>query len=202
MSMSDIVGQKLHEWTHGKEPREARISIYCKIRDIPYAAIPELREPQRYHEIVILNAGSCTPKHFLLGKMYEKIGLEVRYAVYPFRWEDFTPIYPENLRRLAEDMPEATHLACKVNIDGKLTLVDATLDLTLGRAGFPVNREWDGMRDTILAVNPCGEEKLYDSSEIFSVQSRPLDDKSLAFYSELNVWLRQLREQITNMGVP
>ena len=192
--MSDPVDQQLHEWTHGEEPREARITIYYNIRDIPYAAIPELREPRRYHEILKFNTGSCTPKHILLGKMYEKIGLEALYAVYPFRWEDFTPIYPENLRRLAEDMPEANHLACRINIDGKLTLVDATLDLPLGRAGFPVNQEWDGMRDTILAVNPCGEEELYDSSEIFTAQSRPLDDRSLAFYNALNVWLKQLRE--------
>ena len=202
MSVNDLVDQKLHEWTYGEEPREARITIYYNIRDIPYAAIPELREPQRYYEILSFNAGSCTPKHLLLGKMYEKIGLEVLYAVYPFRWEDFTLVYPENLRRLAEDMPEARHLACRVNIDGKLTLVDATFDLPLGAAGFPVNQEWDGMKDTILAVSPCGEEKLYDSSEIFIVQSRPRDDRSLAFYNALNIWLKQLREQITSTGVP
>ena len=196
MVESDIVEQKLREWTHGKDPREARVAIYYRIRDIPYAALAELRDPNCYADILRLNAGSCTPKHILLGKMYESIGLEVLYAVYPFRWSEFSPLYPGKLKRLAEDMPIASHLACKVNINGRLTLVDATLDLALGKFGFPVNHQWDGESGTSLAVVPCSGEELYHSSEVFMAQTGLLNERALAFYNALNRWLGELRQRL------
>jgi hypothetical protein len=81
-----------------------------------------------------------------------------------------------------------------VDIDGRLVLIDATLDPALQKVGLPVNEEWDGIRDTLLAVNPCGEEQLYHPSEAHLMQSRVADEKSLAFYNELNSWLEKVRE--------
>lgn len=193
--MTDIVNQKLYEWVRGKSTKDARIAIYYKIRDIPYATIPELRNPERYLDILKLNAGSCMPKHLLLCNMYQRIGLEVLYVVYPFRWSEFGLLYPPELRKLADYMPIGNHLACKVDIGGKLTLVDATLDPALEELGLPVNKEWDGTSDTLLAVKPCGEEEIYHPSESDIMQPRPIDDKALAFYNKLTFWLEKVREQ-------
>ncbi len=190
---TDIVDRKLREWTHGKSAKDARITIFYKIRDIPYAVIPELNDPERYKDVLKLNRGSCTPKHFLLYYMYQKIGLEVLYAVYPFRWSDFATIYPPELQELAETMPLSYHLACKVDMDGKLVLVDATIDPALQKIGLPVNKRWDGFSDTLLAVNPCGEEQLYHPSEVRFMQLPITDEKSLAFYNRLNLWLEEIR---------
>ncbi|MBM3119226.1 MAG: hypothetical protein FJ006_06685 [Chloroflexi bacterium] len=190
---TDIVDRKLHDWTRGKNAKDARISIFYKIRDIPYAVIPELNDPERYVDILKFNRGSCTPKHFLLCYMYQKIGLEVLYVVYPFRWNDFEAVYPPELQRLADAMPISYHLACKVDIDGKLVLVDATIDPALQKIGLPVNKKWDGLSDTLLAVNPCGEEQLYHPSEIHFMQPPTADEQSLAFYNRLNVWLKDTR---------
>jgi hypothetical protein len=200
VTMADIVDRKLHEWTRGKSAKDARITIYYKIRDMPYAVIPELSDSEQYVHILALKRGSCTPKHFLLCNMYQSIGLEVLYAIYPFRWDEFAFLYPPELRRLAKAMPIAYHLACKVDIDGKFILVDATLEPALQKIGLPVNREWDGIRDTLLAVNPCGEEELYHPSEARSMQPRITDEKSLAFINGLNAWLGKLRKENLNLN--
>jgi len=194
--MADTVDRKLHEWTQGKNAKDARITVYYKIRDIPYAVIPELNSSEQYVRILELNRGSCTPKHFLLCDMYQRIGMEVLYVVYPFRWDEFAFLYPPKLRKLAKAMPIGYHLACKVDIAGKFILVDATLDPALQKLDLTVNQEWDGIRDTLLAVKPCGEEQLYYPTELRSMLTRINDERSLGFFDGLNSWLERLRRQV------
>ena len=190
--MTGIVLRKFNQWTQGKNSLEARISIYNMIRDIPYAIIPELIDPERYTKIFTAGKGSCSPKHFLLCEMYQKLGLTVLYACYPFRWEEVKVDYPTKLRKLARVIPTSYHVACKAEINGELVLVDATLDPIMGRLGLPVNKDWDGISDTLLPIMSCGEEQLYHPSEASHIKPR-LDDKSLAFYQELNSWLVKVR---------
>ena len=45
-------------------------------------------------------------------------------------------------------------MACRVRINHRWVLVDATWDRRLKRAGFPVNEHWDGQSDTLCAVKP------------------------------------------------
>ena len=191
--MADTIENKLQEWVCGKNPEDARIAIFNKIRDIPYAIIPELNDHEQYIKILEFNRGSCTPKHFLLCNMYRILGLEVLYAVYPYRWDEFNSLYPPDLARLASDMPIGHHLACKVEIGEKLVLIDATLDSPLGIIGLPVNTKWDGIRDTSLPVTPCGEEQLYHPSEVHLMQTQQLNEMSLAFYNGLNAWMEKVR---------
>jgi len=198
MAMADRVDEKFREWTQGKNAVQARVSIYQRIRDIPYAVIPEINDAERYVEILKLGKGSCTPKHFLLGNMFQRLGMLVLYVVYPYRWDDFGIYYPPPLRRLAEQLPTSYHLACKVDIDGELVLVDATLDSALmtqplERFGLPVSKEWDGVSNTLLPISPCGEEQLYHPSEAYLMQAR-YDEESLAFYRELNSWFEDIRQ--------
>lgn len=190
--MARIIEETFREWTRGRGTEEARINIYQRIRDIPYAVVPELIDPERYVQILMLNKGSCTPKHFLLCDMYQRLGMLVLYVIYPFRWDEVEIDYPPSLRKLAKAVPTSYHLACRVDIEGKLVLVDATLDQALERLGLPVNKEWDGRSDTLLPVKPSGEELLYHPSEASRMQV-PLDEKSLAFYRELNLWLEEVR---------
>lgn len=190
--MAGIIEEKFRQWTKGKRTREASIDIYQRIRDIPYAVVPELIDPERYVQILKLNRGSCTPKHFLLCDMYQRLGMLVLYVIYPFRWDEVEIDYPPHLRDLAEAVPPSYHLACKVDIEGNLVLVDATLDPALERLGLPVNGEWDGMSDTLLPVKPSGEELFYHPSEACGLQPS-LDEKSLAFYRGLNSWLEEVR---------
>ena len=195
--MTEIVLAKFSEWTRGKSSLEARVSIYNKVRDIPYAIIPELIDHQKYAEILTVGKGSCTPKHFLLCEMYQKMGMTVLYACYPFRWDEIEIDYPPILRMLARAMPTSYHVACKVEIGKNLVLVDATLDPALEELGLPVNKAWDGIGNTVLPIEVCGEEQLYHPSEASYIRPR-LNDKSLSFYKELNSWLAKVRKSFSD----
>ena len=193
MATTKLMAKKFNEWVKGKEARRARIEIYERIRDIPYAVIPDLNDPEHYVNILEINRGSCTPKHFLLANMYQRIGLRILFAVYPYRWDEFAELYPPNLIELARDMPISFHLACKVEIGGRLILVDATLDPALASVGLPVNRDWDGVSNTLLPVNPCGQEQIYHPSEAYLMQAQQTDKKVIKFYDGLNSWMDKLR---------
>jgi len=190
--VDDLRESAFREWTAGRNDLQARISIYERIRDIPYAGIPELVDPLRYVEILRVGKGSCSPKHLLLCDMYERLGVQVLYVVYPFRWDEVEVDYPPRLRKLAGNLETSYHLACMVELDGQLRLVDATLDPPLKRLGLPVNEKWDGVNDTLLAITPRGEGEIYHPSEA-SLLTAPRDDNSLAFYAELNFWLDAVR---------
>jgi len=183
------------EWTNGTTAVEARISIFEKIRDIPYAVVPEVNSARDYVRMLTVGKGSCTPKHFLLRDMYEKLGLAVLYVVYPFRWSDLEVDYPSWLRKLAEAVPTSHHLACKVEIGGDLVLVDATVDSPLRQVGLPVNENWDGASDMVLPVTPVGEEQVYHPSEVRDYQAR-YDEASLQFFVQMNAWLDRVRKGV------
>ena len=192
--MSQLIEDKFSEWTDGRNDLQARVTIFEKIRDIPYATIPELVDSARYIEIFHIGKGSCTPKHLLLCNMYRMLGLSVLYVVYPFRWDEVEIEYPYRLLKLARELPTSHHLACKVEINGKLVLVDATLDPPLKKLGLPVNEEWDGINSTLLAMKPCGEEQIHHPYEA-SLLTAQTDERSLAFYKELNYWLDEFRKE-------
>jgi hypothetical protein len=191
--VASIVEEHFSQWVHGRDPMGARIGIYARIRDMPYAVVPELNDFDRYVDILTVNRGSCMPKHLLMCRMFQMLGMTVLYAVYPFRWDEFDIDYPRSLRRMAEAMPPSHHLACKVEIEGRLVLVDATLDPALKVLGLPVNETWDGRSDTLLPIKSCDDEELYHPSEAHGVQMQH-DEASLAFYREMNLWLDKARE--------
>jgi hypothetical protein len=193
--MADNIDDTLALWIRGKDPLHARRSAYQKIRDIPYAVVPELNHPQTCVEIFKTGRGSCMPKHLLLGRMFGKLGLTVLYVVFPFRWDEARIEYPDDLRKLAEKMPPSHHLGCRVEIEGQLVLVDATLDSALAKLSLPVNLEWDGLSDTLLPIDPCGEEELYHPSEAALIEPRHYDENSLEFFRSLNLWLERVRSQ-------
>ena len=192
--MTGLVEENFEKWTGGKNAVQARIAVYERIRDIPYAGLPDLVDAERYVEILSVGRGSCTPKHFLLGSMYQKLGLQVLYVVYPFRWDEIEIDYPRRLLSLARQLPTSHHLACLVDIDDQLTLVDATIDPALRTLGLPVNEYWDGSSDTLLAIAPCGEGEVYHPLEASLLKAQH-DEKSLAFYAEMNRWLEAVRSR-------
>jgi hypothetical protein len=153
--MAFLVNTRFLEWTHGLDTRQSLISIFEHIRDIPYSlAFPMTDSGTTSEQILDLGKGSCGPKHYLLAEMYRRLGFEVVYATIPFLWNDPDILYPPELRWLATGLPIAHHLACRVRINGRWVLVDATWDRPLKRAGFPINEHWDGRSETLCAVKP------------------------------------------------
>jgi hypothetical protein len=190
--MSSVVDRKFSEWTRGKNDVEARIAVFERIRDIPYAIVPEISGPETYTGIFRTGKGSCTPKHLLLCEMYRRLDLPVLYVVYPFRWDEVELDYPPRLLRLARALPTGHHLACLVDIEGSLRTIDATLDPALAAMGLPVNEGWDGLSDTKLAIMPSGEGAIHHPSEAFLMTAQR-DERSLEFDRALNRWLEAFR---------
>lgn len=150
-----LVDKKFREWTAGLDAKEAMISVFQHIRDIPYSLAVPMTDPKTAPEqILALGRGYCGPKHYLLAEMFRKLGIDVVYATFPFIWDDPDLQYPPELRRLAGGLPVAHHLACRVRINDRWVLVDATWDRPIRQAGFPVNEYWDGRADTLCAVKP------------------------------------------------
>jgi hypothetical protein len=175
---------------------QARISIYERIRDIPYGVLPELIDAERYVDILKVGMGSCSPKHFLLCEMFRRLGLTVLFAVYPFRWGERAELvadYAPRLKRSAESLPMSHHIACKVEIENRLVVVDATLDAPLAWVGLPVNRTWDGFGDTLLPMTPLGDEELYHPQEAYLMEPHR-EEEWLEFYAELNACLQAVRD--------
>lgn len=191
--LADSVGAALCAWTAGLGRREALIEVYRRIRDIPYAIVPELVDPTGYVRILEVGKGSCSPKHFLLCNMFQRLGVEVLYAVFPFEWGASGVLYPDRIKRLAAGAGQGYHLACRVAVEGRLALVDATLDPPLRKLGLPVNPDWDGRSDTLLPMVPGSPELLYHPSEAALMPVPILDEASAAFYRELNAWLETAR---------
>ena len=52
-----MLNEKFQQWRQGKDTTQARINIYERIRDIPYAVIPQLNDAERYVEILKLGKG-------------------------------------------------------------------------------------------------------------------------------------------------
>ena len=190
--MTDSTDEKFKEWTLDKGHVESRIAVFEGIRDIPYAVIPGINSSLHYARMLAVGRGSCTPKHFLLRDMYEKLGLPVLYVVYPFRWRDLNVEYPAYLRKLAQSVPVSHHLACKVEIGGKLVLVDATVDSPLKALGLPVNENWNGYDGMVLPVTPVGEEQVYHPAEVRDYEAT-YDEASLEFFDRMNAWLDRVR---------
>jgi hypothetical protein len=153
--MSGLVDEKFREWTTGLDGKDCMISIFRHIRDIPYSLVVPMNDQKTGQEqILAIGKGCCGPKHYLLADMFQKLGIEVVYAIFPFLWNDPDLHYPPRLRHLAAGLPVAYHLACRVRINDRWVLVDATWDQPLNQAGFPVNEYWDGCTDTRCAVKP------------------------------------------------
>jgi hypothetical protein len=189
--VSDIISEKFSQWTKGQNPLEARISVFQKIRDIPYAIIPGVIHPQKYLEILKINQGSCSPKHFLLADLLGRLGLTIFYSVWQFLWKDIPIEWPLELKNLVEEMPINTHLALRVKIEGDFVLVDATLDPKLKILGLPIN-DWDGKSNTLLPIQPLGEEA-WHSREERELMIPNFEERSLVFYQKLNSWMEKVR---------
>ena len=198
-----IIESTLSEWTRSLTPEESRVAIFEKVRDIPYFVDPEMLSLEKGPEKMLeCNGGSCSPKHFLLGMMYDRIGLSVRYCTYSFWWCDQEADYSEKVLSLAKKIPVTYHLVCEVLIGERWVLVDATWDPALEVAGFPINKEWDGISDTTLAVIPeekygCMnlEERQKDYNKKVSAYTSG-DKLNLARFSKkLNKWLEEVRQK-------
>ncbi len=204
--MSDgesIQDKKFHEWTDGLTPKEQRISVFYHVRDIPYKLITSLYDPDNAVQGALeANGGSCTPKHFLLGHMFQMLDIPVKYASFTFNWNDPEVHYPDDLREMADKLPAEYHLSCLAFINEKWVLVDATWDTPLERAGLPINHSWDGESDTLNAVHPIEtayHDTIWERNDYTTVKRGTWGAETIQrrdeFFEAFNAWVEGFRDE-------
>ena len=198
--MHEIILKKFDEWTRDRESREKRISIFEHIRDIPYV-VTDITDPvEGPVELLIQNKGTCSPKHFLLGIMYEQLGIPIKYVSYPFVWGNQKIDFPESLRERVHKLPMHYHIALKAYIN-RWVLLDCTWDPPLKKVGFPANETWDGITDTVNAVEPVKEvihESIQERLDYLESHLQHTEDQFNMveeFFDELNAWIQKVRSE-------
>lgn len=193
-----IIDNTFKKWGIKSGSTIDRITIFEKIRDIPYFIEKSLLDPRDHPtKILTTNRGSCSPKHYLLGLMYERIGLSVKYISQKFSWNDanILNIFPDNLKKLATKFPIIEHFNLEIFTGNKWVLVDATFDLKLKETGFQVNENWDGFSNQNNAFTTWDSKQhktAWDCASYIQMQRDKMskEDKLAAnqFVESFNSW--------------
>lgn len=137
------------KWAAGRDAVATRVSLFEHVRDIPYV-YPASRDPA---EVLRLNAGSCSGKHYLLGELLRMQGLKVRNMICRHRFNESPLPFPDDMQAmLMKNEIVDLHDYLQVHIDDRWIEIDATWELGLREFGFPVTENWDGRQPMLLSV--------------------------------------------------
>lgn len=183
---NDLILQTVQAWTKDHDPVQARIAVFERVRDIPYA-YPASRDPV---EVLESGHGSCSGKHYLLGEMYRLLGLKVRHMICTHRFNEAPIVFPPYMQAMLQKNEIIDlHDYLQLWIDDSWIDIDATWERGLREFGFPVNEEWDGKNGMLLSVVP----------EDFAVAERDPERLKEELLSKLTPRQRTLRKQFLEL---
>ena len=198
--LTGIAAEKFNEWTSGLSSKDAAITVFKEIRDIPYYIDMEQFDLDKGPAGMLHSGrGSCFPKHYLLGGMLREIGFGIEYSVYPFYWKDQNMAMPEKVKYYIKKIPVTYHVACRMLSEKRWITVDATWNRVLAGAGFHINENWNAKDDTELAVIPDDEIKVKDAKRAAELVRQKFATYTLGerlelsrFTIEFNRWMEQI----------
>jgi hypothetical protein len=203
--MEKLLEKKLEEWVtdSSKNNINPLVYIFLKIRDIPYMWMPTLINSKKGPiELLRINMGSCTPKNFLLGRMFSKLEIKIRYASYPFRWNEQRVWNKISSKMIIDKLPISYHVALHAFIENRWVVVDPSLDLPLKKAGLPVNDNWDGYSNTMIAfqffdtiIHNNEDERVNYAEKNRSLHSEIEKILEQKFLEKINKWLIDTRSK-------
>jgi hypothetical protein len=182
---------------HLKDGDSAMALLYHAVRKIPYGSIGE-RDPVK---VIANNLGSCSGKHILLRDLLRETSHKaeiVTIFTYFNRGVPSHPAMPEDLRKMIEEEDICDfHHYVHARWDDRWLKLDATWHDALSPYGFPVNRDWRGQGDTMLAATPVREypavEDLANWKMDLLEQLDPEQrDKRARFFRRLSAWIATL----------
>jgi hypothetical protein len=185
------------QWTEGQNKGQAIVTVFRKVRDIPYGVI-DSRDPLK---VLAANKGTCSGKHLLLAGLYRSMGLLVKDMVAFHKYQDLPrkTRYPDKLKLLLQrgnGVPDY-HNFITLSLKGTWVTLDATFEEDL-KDHFVVN-EWDGRGDTKLSVRPiiAWEVKEPVGFKLTKLAEMPLEIQNCRkeFLRAFSDWLVQLRER-------
>jgi Transglutaminase-like superfamily len=171
--------------------------VYHAVRKIPYGSTGE-RNPLK---VIANNLGSCSGKHILLRDLLREVGWEaevITMFTHFNRGIPSHPAMPAELRAMiaGEDVCDFHHYV-RVRLHEGWHKLDATWHDALISYGFPVNQDWKGHSDTVLAATPIREypavEDLVAWKEQLLTQLTPEQrDFRAKFFTTLTEWMMTL----------
>jgi transglutaminase-like putative cysteine protease len=183
----------------GLTARDQRIAAFKIVQEVPYKLTAWTGNPD---SLFAIDRGDCRHKSAALIQLMRAWKVDARPVQVPFNWADL-PIPQSVLQPLAET--RGFHDTVEVNVDGKMILVDATWDLALGKAGFPVLANWNGVEPT-PAITPRakvilreGDIKAGTDLYAYFGFKWPERKRTLAFNRAFNAWTDELRARETSV---
>lgn len=178
----DIIQQVFRDWTTGSDHARARITLFERVREIPYR-YPASRDPA---EVLRQGCGSCSGKHYLLAEMFRLLGLRVRHMICTHRFNESSLVFPPAMQDvLRRNEIVDLHDYVQIAVNDTWIDVDATWERGLRDFGFPVNDGWDGKSPMLLSVVP----------EDFAIAERDPERLKEELLSKLTPRQRTLRKQ-------
>ena len=167
------------------------VKVFERVRDIPFRFAPH----NDADTLLACGAGTCAPKHALLARLYEQLGLETRFLYVAFRFDDMPGHFPPALRRATHDGIVRGHAALRLRRPQGWIDIDATFDRPLATAGFVVTEAWDGCTSMPLVVNALSRVESTLSPEheerLLGIAHRTSFPRSVV--EQLNDWLDSFR---------
>jgi Transglutaminase-like superfamily len=171
--------------------------IYHSVRKIPYGSTGE-RDPVR---VIANNLGSCSGKHILLRDLLREVGRATEIITMFTHFNRGVPSHPSmpaDLRAMidGEDVWDFHHYV-HVRIGEGWYKLDATWHDALISYGFPVNRDWDGNSDTVLAatpirVYPAVEDLVAWKMQLLTQLTPEQREYRAKFFARLTEWMMTL----------
>ena len=194
----DPLRAAFEEWTRGRDPVAARIALFEHVRDLPYH-YPASRNPI---EVLKHGGGSCSGKHYLLGELFRRQGLQVRHMLCTHRFNDSPVPFPGHMQDLLRKNEIVDlHDYLQVGIDGAWIDVDATWPLGLRDFGLPATDDWDGKSAMLLSVIPDEHEQVHGDpakakEEGLSKLTPRQRQLRKQFLEALSAWVADLQAEI------
>jgi hypothetical protein len=179
---------------HVKDRESELPDLYHAVRNIPYGSVGE-RDPVK---VIANNFGSCSGKHILLRDLLRQTGHDaeiITIFAHFNRGVPSHPAMPADLRAMIDGDPIYDfHHYVRVLGDHHWLRLDATWHDALIPFGFPVNRNWRGQGDTVLAATPVREFPAIEDlaawkTELLAQLSLAEREKRMRFFERLTEWM-------------
>jgi hypothetical protein len=182
---------------HVKDKQSELPDLYHAVRNIPYGSVGA-RDPAK---VIVNNVGSCSGKHILLRDLLRQTGRDAEIITIFAHFNRGVPAHPAmpaDLRAMIDGDPVCDfHHYVRVFEDHHWLKLDATWHDALMPFGFPVNRNWRGQSDTVLAATPIREYPAVEDlaarkAELLAQLSPTEREMRTRFFERLTEWMTTL----------
>jgi len=174
------------------------ISVFEIVRDIPYGTINNSRD---FCSVLKNNKGTCSGKHLLLGRLYELMGIKVKYMMCETKFNFIKIKLPKYLQKTLNRKEIIDyHNFIKIRQNSKWINVDATFDLSLKKYSSAVNHNWDGISNCQIAFKPIDifetENLKQEKGELINLLTNKQKKEREVFLKKLSDWFDEIRNNI------